>query len=224
MKKEAKYLIYVAAAVVVAGIVFALTVSKTDSAVNIEKPVTKTPSFPMITNLVTMHSFAYGPADAKVTVVEFFDPECESCAAVAPKIKNEMKYYEGKVRWVFRYMPYHHNSKNAIAALEAAKKQNLFLEAMTLLFETQHTWGEQRDSTNEAIVKLVTSIKGIDKAKFMQDLNDPATAEIIKKDQTEGENAGVKGTPSFFVNGVMLERLSLDELIARINDGLGEKK
>ncbi|MBC7754791.1 MAG: thioredoxin domain-containing protein, partial [Moraxellaceae bacterium] len=61
-------------------------------------------AFPSIGNLAASHSYSYGPLDAKVTIVEFFDPECESCAAVAPLIKNEMKYYEGKVRWVFRYM------------------------------------------------------------------------------------------------------------------------
>lgn len=181
-----------------------------------------TPQFSMVSNLVSFHSFSYGPQDAKVTVVEFFDPECESCAAVAPQIKKEMKYYEGKVRWVFRYMPYHNNSKNAIAALEAAKKQNLFLEAMTILFETQHQWGEKQESTKDEIVKIVSSIQGINKKQLIEDMNDPAIQEIIAKDQNEGQQAGVRGTPSFFVNGVMLERLSLDNLIAQINAGLGQ--
>lgn len=219
MKKEVKYLLGTLLVVIAASFAVYQFVLKQN--VNPQVKM-ETPAFPLITNLVTNHSFAYGPADAKVTVVEFFDPECESCSAVAPQIKKEMKYYEGKVRWVFRYMPYHHNSRNAVAALEAARKQNLFLEAMTLLFETQHQWGEKQVSTKDEIVKIVTSLKGLDKAQFMKDLEDPATEEILIKDQTEGKQAGVKGTPSFFVNGVMLERLSLDDLIAKINAGLAE--
>lgn len=219
MKKEVKYLLGTLLVVIAAS--FAVYQFALKQNVNPQAKM-ETPAFPLITNLVTNHSFSYGPVDAKVTVVEFFDPECESCSAVAPQIKKEMKYYEGKVRWVFRYMPYHHNSRNAVAALEAARKQNLFLEAMTLLFETQQQWGEKQVSTKDEIVKIVTSLKGLNKAQFMKDLEDPAIDEILLKDQTEGKQAGVKGTPSFFVNGVMLERLSLDDLIFKINAGLAE--
>lgn len=219
MKKEVKVLLSIFAVVIVASfLIYKIALQE-----NVNPQVkAETPSFPLITNLVANHSFSHGPVDAKVTVVEFFDPECESCSAIAPQIKKEMKFYEGKVKWVFRYMPYHFNSKNAIAALEAARKQDLFLEAMALLFETQQQWGEKRVSTKDEIVKIVTSLNGLNKVKFMQDLEDPAVEEIIAKDQTEGQQAGVKGTPSLFVNGVMLERLSLDDLISKINAGLGE--
>ena len=219
MKKEVKYLLGILVVVAVASFAAYKLILKEN--VN-PKVKSEMPSFPMISNLVASHSFAYGPEDAKVTVVEFFDPECESCSAIAPQIKKEMKYYEGKVRWVFRYMPYHGNSKNAVAALEAARKQDLFLEAMTLLFLNQHKWGEKQVSTKDEIVKIVTSIDGLNKVKFMQDLDDPTTNEIIIKDQAEGKQAGVKGTPTFFVNGVILEELNLDDLIARIKAGLGE--
>lgn len=219
MKKEIKILLSVFAFVILGSFIAYQTVLKE----NINPDTVKeTPSFPLITNLVASHSFSYGPQEAKVTVVEFFDPECESCSAVAPQIKKEMKYYEGKVRWVFRYMPYHFNSKNAIAALEAARKQNLFLEAMNLLFLNQHKWGEKRISTKDEIIKIVTSLEGLNRAKFMKDLEDPSIEHIIMKDQTEGSQAGVKGTPTFFVNGVLLERLSLDDLISKINYGLAE--
>lgn len=221
MKKEIKYLILVL--LIVGSASFAAYKFLATSGINPQSEVKMgNPQFSLVSNMASSHSFSYGPVDAKVTVVEFFDPECESCSAIAPQIKKEMKFYEGKVRWVFRYMPYHFNSKNAIAALEAARKQNLFLEAMTALFETQTQWGEKQVSTKDLIVQIVTAVPGIDKTKFMQDLEDPAINDIILKDQTEGKQAGVKGTPSFYVNGVMLERLSLDDLIAQINRGLGE--
>lgn len=224
MKKEIKYLIIVA--LVVTGLAFfgVLTLfgSKVVSDEKLHEQKTENPSFPLVTNLVAGHSFTYGTADSKVTVIEFFDPECESCAAVSPYIKKEMKFYEGKVRWVFRYMPYHRNSRAAIAALEAARKQNLFLEAMELLFAKQKEWGEKQEPMNEKINGLVLSISGIDKVKYLKDLANQNVDALIAQDEAEGKQAGVKGTPSFFVNGLMMERLDLDALISRINEELAK--
>src|SRR5688572_29803931 len=59
---------------------------------------------------VRPHSHILGPANAKVTVVEFLDPECESCRAIYPMVKHLLQEYEGSVRLVVRYMPLHPNS------------------------------------------------------------------------------------------------------------------
>lgn len=218
MKKEIKYLLVVAFGVVVMSFIgFKFFLQD-----KFQTKTTENPVFPIITNLVTDYSFSYGPTDAKVTVIEFFDPECESCAAVAPYIKNEMKHYEGQVRWVFRYMPYHFNSKVAIAALESARQQNLYLEAMELLFKHQTEWGEKQVSAASEIHKLVLSLPRINKDQYLNDLNNPEIQMRIDRDQAEGKRAGVKGTPTFFVNGVIIDELNLDTLISRINSGLGK--
>lgn len=216
MSKELKYLLAIIVGVFV--IVFAGFKLFMQDQPNV-KPLA-TPSFPMISNLVTNYSFSYGPADAKVTVVEYFDPECESCAAVSPSIKKEMKHYEGKVRWVFRYMPYHFNSKAAILALESARKQNLFLEAMELLFKTQKEWGEKQVDNSQAINKIIFTLKGLDQKKYLDLLNDQEVQANLLRDETEGKQAGVNGTPTFYVNGVIIEELNLDTLIARIESEL----
>ncbi len=217
MKREIKYLLGVLIGVAVISFVgFKFFLQDT-----VQKKVSEVSNYPMISNLVTADSFSYGPADAKVTVIEFFDPECESCAAVSPYIKNEMKHYEGKVRWIFRYIPYHFNSKLAIAALESARKQNLYLEAMDLLFKHQSGWGEKQVSTGDEINKLVLSLPKINKKKYLEDLGNPEIQTMINRDEAEGKQAGVKGTPTFFVNGVIIDELNLDTLISRINSGLG---
>lgn len=159
-------------------------------------------SVPLISNLASMHSYTNGPIDAKVTVVEFFDPECESCAAVAPYIKKEMDFYKGKVRWVFRYMAYHKNSRTAIRVLEAARKQNLFLEVQHALFENQKYWGEQQISTEKQIFEIVGKIKSINMNQLEKDMRDPTIEDGINTDMSEGTQYGVKGTPTFFVNGM----------------------
>jgi protein-disulfide isomerase len=218
MSKELRNLILIFVAVLIAGFLFYKFALSDKVAETTQKQNTPAMTAPMIGNLAASHSYSVGPIDAKVTVVEFFDPECESCAAVAPYIKNEMKYYEGKVRWVFRYMPYHHNSKTAIRVLEAARKQNQFLETMTLLFEQQKQWGERKESTEKEILQVISANKSLDLKQLQIDMKNPAIDEIITKDETEGTAGGVEGTPTFFINGVRLEKLDLDLMIKRINE------
>ena len=69
------------------------------------------------------YSPRFGNKDAKVFLIEFLDPECESCRMLYPHVKNLIKEYEGKVQLVVRYAPFHGNSKIAVAALEAAKNK-----------------------------------------------------------------------------------------------------
>ena len=67
-------------------------------------------------DLVKDHSPSMGPEDAPVQIVEFLDPECESCRALAPMVKALMREYEGKVRLIIRYMPFHGNSILSVSA------------------------------------------------------------------------------------------------------------
>lgn len=218
MSKELRNLALILVSVLAIGFIFYKFALSNKAADTTQAQTTQSTNMPMIGNLAASHSFSVGPIDAKVTIVEFFDPECESCAAVAPYIKNEMKYYDGKVRWVFRYMPYHHNSKTAIRVLEAARKQNQFLETMTLLFEQQKQWGERKESTEKEILQVISANKALDIKQLQTDMKNPAIDEIISKDETEGTAGGVQGTPTFFINGVRLEQLDLDLMIKRINE------
>ena len=72
------------------------------------------------TALMREDSASIGPADAKVTVVEFYDPEFESCASVNHTVKKILKDHEGKVRLIVRYMPLHPNSMLAAVFTESA--------------------------------------------------------------------------------------------------------
>ena len=92
--------------------------------------------------LVRPDSPTLGPADAPVTLVEFLDPECESCGAFSPTVKRILKDYDGKVRLVVRYMPFHPNSVLAATVTEAAGEQGKYWEMQELLFRRQPEWGE----------------------------------------------------------------------------------
>lgn len=165
------------------------------------------------------YSRTLGPDSAPVTLVEFFDPECEACRAVHPHIKELFQRYRGKVRLVLRYMPLHGNSVYAATALEAAGEQGLYWELLDSLFENQPAWGDHHAPKPELIPGYAAAV-GLDMERFAADLKNPAFAERIDQDHRDGRALGVRGTPTFFVNTRPLVRLSLDDLVAMIDEEL----
>ncbi len=157
------------------------------------------------------HSQILGNPDAKVTIVEFLDPECESCRAVYPEVKEILKEHEGKVRLVVRYMPYHGNSVFAIKILHAALKQNKYWETLTVLFESQPEWGSHHHPQPEKIWEHLPKA-GVDVEKIRAEMNDPAVFDLVEIDKADGEKLGVRGTPTFFVNGKPLPAFGLEYL------------
>lgn len=212
--KELKYLSIVALAVLVVSAGIYIVVNGDKSGTQIAQDLAN-----------GIPNYSEGTPDAKVTVVEFFDPECESCAQISPYIKNEIKYYKSQVRWVFRYMAYHPSSVIAIRILEAARKQNLYFDAMTLLFERQHEWGAKHDGTVQGpkereLLNIIAGLPGIDMKRLQEDMKDPAIEKIIENDKKAGTLAGVTGTPTLFVNNKIIDPLSLDMMIQKIDEGL----
>jgi protein-disulfide isomerase len=160
---------------------------------------------------VRPHSRSLGPKDAKVTVVEFLDPECESCRAMYPIVKQLLAQYGGQVRLVVRYMPFHGNSLFAASALEAAGEQGRYWEMLETLFENQPRWGSHHQPRPELIPELAEQI-GLDMEAFKRSLGNEAHRRVVEIDQADGRSLGVTGTPSFFVNGKRLETLGLEPL------------
>ena len=78
-----------------------------------------------------------GPLDAKVTIVEFFDPACGTCRDFYPLVKKLIDQYPGKVRVMMRYAPLHTGSDEVVKMLEAAHLQGKFFPALELLFNNQ---------------------------------------------------------------------------------------
>ena len=87
--------------------------------------------------LVRVYSPTLGNANAPVVLVEFFDPACETCRAFYPLVKEMMAANPGKIRLVLRYAPFHAGSDQLVAALEAARRQGKFWEALEALLAEQ---------------------------------------------------------------------------------------
>jgi len=166
---------------------------------------------------VRQHSPRLGNRDALVYLVEFLDPECESCRQFYPIVKKLISEYNGKVQLVVRYAAFHGNSKEAIAAVEAAKKQGKYWEALSLLFETQPQWGDHHNPQIELIYDFLPKV-GIDVAQLKVDMRDEAISKIIETDMADLKSLGIRGTPTFFVNGKKPKDYSfnaLSELLAQ---------
>jgi protein-disulfide isomerase len=172
--------------------------------------------------LVRPHSHILGPADAKVTIVEFLDPECESCREVYPMVKHLLSQYGGRVRLVVRYMPFHPNSMYAAAALEAAAEQNKYWEMLETLFRHQPEWGGHHAPRPELIPEYAKQL-GLDMDAWTKAVGKGEYKALVERDREDGKSLGVKGTPTFFVNGKMLDQLGYEPLMAMIEAELGNK-
>lgn len=172
--------------------------------------------------LVRAHSPVIGKADAKVTIVEFFDPSCEACRAFYPFVKNVLATYPDDVRVVLRYTPLHQGSDEAVRILEAARKQGKFEPVLAALMEKQPEWAIH----GQPDLKRAWAIAGEAGLELMGarlDSVKPEVDEVLKQDLADVQANKVEQTPTFFVNGKPLvnfgERGLLDLVKSEIEAG-----
>ena len=156
-----------------------------------------------------------GDAKAPVTIVEFTDFQCPSCAALQPVLEEVLKSYGNKVRLVVRDFPLarHENARKAAEAANAANAQGKFFEYTALLFKRQ-------DKLDLPSLKKYASELGLNRARFDVELDGGRYAAEVKHDMDDGEMYGVDSTPAVFVNGVALREMSVEALRALIDRGL----
>lgn len=158
--------------------------------------------------------------DGAPVLVEFLDFECEACRQLKPIVDQVRTDYDGELEIVVRYMPLHNSSVNAAKAAEAANAQGKFEEMYDLLFETQPEWGEQQTPEEQHFFDLAEQI-GLDMDEFRTVYEDPATQAKIERDQSAGEDVGVTGTPTFFLDGDQLELTSVEDLTRQLDEAVG---
>lgn len=157
---------------------------------------------------------------SEVTLVEFLDLECEACGAMYPVVKRVLAEYEGKINFVVRYFPLHQNSVLAATSAEAAGRQGKYWEMYAKLFEGQGTWGEKSQPQTEVFLGYAREL-GLDLARFQTDLQDPAIRAKVDRDRRDGIAAGVRGTPTFFLDGEQIGNvMTYDQLTRRLNEAL----
>ncbi len=214
MSKEIKILAAIAIVVVIGAIIGAtLYNSSTKNQTVTTNSNTNKPAAINTEALVRPDSYTLGSADAPVTIVEFLDPECESCAAFNPIVKKVLKEYEGKAKLVVRYMPLHPNSLTAATFIEAAGEQGKYWEAEDLLFAKQPEWGTKhgQPSGDQADISMLFKRYAAELSLDMDKMNSAFAenkfAAKVERDKKDGQSLGVRQTPTIFVNGKKLGRL-----------------
>jgi len=157
------------------------------------------------------YSWSIGNKDAKVHLVEFFDPACETCAQFHPLVKDIMKKNEGKIRLTLRYAPYHQGSKQVVKMLEAARKQGKFTETLEMMFATQKYWASHHKPNPQMLWQFLPKL-GLDIDRLIKDMKDPAMDKLVAQELADAKVLGATKTPSYFVNGKPLQQFGYEQL------------
>jgi len=166
---------------------------------------------PPVFSILTSDQPSLGNEAAPVTIVEFTDFQCPSCAATHPTLERLVKEYADKVRLVALDFPLsqHSDAFKAAEAAEAAREQGKYWEFVQILMRNQSALG---------IAKLkdyATEI-ALDRARFDQALESAKFANAVQRDIDEGMRLGINSTPTIFINGRRVSDNDYDALKANI--------
>lgn len=172
---------------------------------------------PPVYNIATDDQPARGVATAPVTVIEFTDYQCPSCAAAQPIVDGVLKEYEGRVRLVVRDFPLemHADAFKAAEAAEAAREQGKYWEYVALMMRNQSALSVPK-------LKEYAGQLSLDRAKFDAALDSGRFSDKVQRDMRDGMRLGVTGTPTLFVNGRRVAENTPESLKAAIETALKE--
>ena len=151
--------------------------------------------------LATADDPSFGPADAKIVIVEFSDFECPACGEVYPVVAELLKNYGDQIRFVFRDFPLtdlHPNAVKAAVAAQCANDQGKFWPMYDKLFTNQ-------ENLTETDLKTYAIQIGLNSLQFGNCLDSDRFLSEVEADLAEGIAAGVNATPTFFINGFKVE-------------------
>lgn len=158
-----------------------------------------------------------------VTFVEFLDFECEACLAAYPAVEQLREEYEGEVTFVVRHFPLHSNSERAARAVEAAGRQEAFEAMYHRMYDTQAEWGHSQNPADDIFAGYAADL-GLDTDRFTADYASPDLAAKIARDQEDGLELGVDGTPTFFIDGERVQPQSYDDLVTAVDNALEQRR
>jgi protein-disulfide isomerase len=160
-----------------------------------------------------------GPKDAPVTIVKFSDYQCPYCARADPLVNEVLAAFPTNVNYTYKQFPLtsiHPNAMPAAKAALAAGMQGKYWEMHKLLFDNYRALGA------EDLKKYAGEI-GLDVPKWEKDMNSQEVQQQINLDMEQARSAGVRGTPTIFVNGKKLQERSLEGFKAAVESALNKK-
>ena len=162
--------------------------------------------------LVRSYSPVLGPQEAPVTIVEFFDPACETCRAFHPLVKQIRQRFPTEVRVVVRYAAFHKGSDVAVRILETSRLQGKYEEVLEAILEAQPRWAAHHNPDLDKAWDAAAAV-GLDLRRARNDMLLPGITATLNGDMADIRAIGVKKTPTFFVNGKPLTTFGAKPLI-----------
>lgn len=185
---------------------------KTDKKpVEVYIPKPRRPTFPVeVGNAPT-----FGDKNAKVTIVEYSDFQCPFCSKGADVLNKIKKKYGDKVQVAFKNfpLPFHNHAEQAAVAGLCANEQSpkLFWKMHDEMFANQ----ESLDA--EGLKKMAKKV-GLKSDEFEKCLSENKTLAQVRADMEEGRKLKVKSTPTFFINGQLINGAQPIEVFSEIID------
>lgn len=145
-----------------------------------------------------------GAKDAAVTITVFSDFQCPYCSRIEPLLDEIQAAYPTQVRTVFKQFPLnmHKFARSAALASLAARNQGKFWQLHAKLFANYNQLNDQK-------IRDLAEEVGLDMKRFDQDIKNPALQQEINDDMQLGQKAGVRGTPTIFINGKLAKEKNI---------------
>lgn len=160
-----------------------------------------------------------GNPDADIIIVEFADFTCPHCRTVAQSMNEVAERYGDEVGFYFKYAPRLDGSmsEQAARAAAAAHRQDRFWQMHSLIFANQH-------NLSMAQIESFAHQLGMNFERFQRDMRSPEVGQELLRSHQESIQAGVRGTPSLFINGRLFHTgvISAEGIIAEIRAELDE--
>lgn len=181
------------------------------------------PSQPAITSnaaaLASEHSPMLGAANAKVHIVEFLDPACETCATFFPVVKQMMADNPDRIRLSVRHVPFHQGSEYVVRLLEASRRQDKYWQTLEALLASQSQWAPHHTVQPDLVWPVIAGV-GLNTDQLMADMKAPEVEQRMQRDIDDARALKVTATPEYFVNGRPLPSFGLQQLQGLVGEAL----
>lgn len=169
--------------------------------------------------LVNPQAPTVGDAAAKVQIVEFLDPACETCAVFYPIVKQVLAEHPGKIRLSLRHVPLHPGADYVVALLEASRKQDKYWPTLETLLKTQDRWVIRHVVQPQGALAVLEG-SGLVWDQLALDMASDEVKQRVARDRADAALLGVKQTPEYFVNGRQMDSFGRQQLLDLIDRAL----
>lgn len=160
--------------------------------------------------------YSIGPADAELTIVDFFDYRCPYCKASNEWVQTAPERHGGKVRVVFKEFPIlSAESEQAALAALAAGKQGKYVEMHSALMES-------RGAFKKSDIDAIAEETGVDVAKMREDMESDELQDHVAAVRELAHTIGADATPTFVINGQLMSGYDPARLETMIEEALGQ--